>query len=114
MNSILSVGMEQSKSYLPTDIGPFFMTATKRSERSLDGARRDAVAAPKPRNKMKKDLCAKLSIPGLVLDPSKFKVEKLQEMASAQNIMWQKIIPNIEANWVGRQKGFLIIRSWVA
>jgi hypothetical protein len=34
-------------------------------------------------------------------------LEKLQEMASAQNIRLQKIISNIEAGWVGKQKGLL-------
>jgi hypothetical protein len=54
---------------------------------------------------MKKDLAAELSILGLVLDPSKFKLEKLQEMASVRNIPLQKIMPNIEAGPVGKQKG---------
>jgi 2-iminoacetate synthase ThiH len=63
--------------------------------------------APKPQNKTKKDLANEFSIPGLVLDPSKFNLEKLQEMASAQSIPLQKIMQNIEAGWVGKQKGLL-------
>jgi hypothetical protein len=51
------------------------MTTTEQNERKLDQTRSDAVA-PKPRNKMKKDLAAELSIPGLVLDPCKFKYWK--------------------------------------
>jgi hypothetical protein len=114
-DSILSVGMEQSMSFVATDVGPFWMTATERNERRLDRARTNAVA-PKPRNKTKKDLVAELSVPGLVLDPSKFKLEKLQEMVFAQNIPLQKIIPNIEASWVGKQKGLLQVlweRGWI-
>jgi hypothetical protein len=30
-------------SFLSTDIGPFWMTATEQNERRLDGARRDAI-----------------------------------------------------------------------
>jgi hypothetical protein len=114
-DSILSVGMEQSMSFVATDVGPFWMTATERNERRLDRARRNAVA-PKSQNKTKKDLAAKLSVPGLLLEPSKFKLEKLQEMASAQNISLQKIMPNIEAGWVGKQKGLLQVlweRGWI-
>jgi hypothetical protein len=43
-DSILSVGMEQSMSFLSTDVGPFWMTAKEQNERSLDRARRDAVS----------------------------------------------------------------------
>jgi hypothetical protein len=114
-DSILSAGVEQIMSFFPTDIGPFWMTATEQNVRRLDRARSDGVA-PKPRNKTKKDLAAELSVPGLVLDPSKFRLEKLQEMASAQNIPLQKIIPNIEAGWVGKQKGLLQVlweRGWI-
>jgi hypothetical protein len=101
--------------FFSTNIGPFWMTATEQNERRLDQARSDAVA-PKPRNKTKKDLAAELSMPGLVLDPSKFKLEKLQEMASAQNIPFQNIIPNIEASWVEKQKGLLQVlweHGWI-
>jgi hypothetical protein len=45
---------------------------------------------------MKKDSAAELSIPGLVLDPSKVKLKKLHAMASVQNILLQKIVPNVE------------------
>jgi hypothetical protein len=98
-DSILSVGKEQSMSFVATDVRPFWMTATEQNERRLDRARMNAVA-PKPQNKTKKDLAAELRVPGLPLDPSKFNLEKLQEMASAQNILLQKIMPKIEASWV--------------
>jgi hypothetical protein len=39
----LSVGMEQSMSFSPTDIGPFWINATKQNERRFDRAKRDAV-----------------------------------------------------------------------
>jgi hypothetical protein len=35
-NFLLSVGLEQIMSFLPTDIGPFWMTATEQNERRLD------------------------------------------------------------------------------
>jgi hypothetical protein len=40
--------------------------------------------------------CLMYSVPGNVVDLNMFKLEKLQEMASAQNILLQKIIPTIE------------------
>jgi hypothetical protein len=61
-------------------------------------------------------LAAKLSVPGHVLDPTKFRLEKLQEMASAQDIPLTKIVPNVEAGWVGKQKGLLQVlweRGWI-
>jgi hypothetical protein len=77
-DSILSVGMEQSMSFESTDVGPFWMTATEGNDRRLDRARTNAVA-PTLQNKTKKDLAAELSIPGLDLDPSKFKLDNLQD-----------------------------------
>jgi hypothetical protein len=58
-------------------------------------------------------LAAELSVPGLVLDPSNVKWEKLQEeMASAQNIARCKRLCQIfEAGWVGKQKGLSQV-SW--
>ena len=58
-------------------------------------------------SRTKRDLAAELSVPGHVLDPTKFRLEKLQEMASAQDIPLTKIVPNVEAGWVGKQKGLL-------
>jgi hypothetical protein len=112
---ILGVGMEQTVSFSPTDVGPFWMTATEKNERRLDRARTEADPR-KPQNKTKRDLAAKLSVPGHVLDPTKFQSEKLQEMASAQDIPLTKIVPNVEAGWVGKQKGLLQVlweRRWI-
>jgi hypothetical protein len=91
------------------------MTVAERNARQLDRPKANA-ATPKPRNKSKKDLAIELSVPGNVLDPMKFKLEKLQEMASAQAIPLQKIIPSIEPGWVGKQKGLLQVlweRGWI-
>jgi hypothetical protein len=52
-------------------------------------------------------LAAKLSAPGHVLDPKQFRLETLQGPASAQDIPLTKIVPNVEAGWVGKQKGLL-------
>jgi hypothetical protein len=84
------------------------MTATEQNERRLDQARTEADP-PKPGNKMKRDLATELSVlPGHVLDPAtKFRLEKLQEMASAQAILLTKIVPNVEAGWIGKQKRLL-------
>jgi hypothetical protein len=98
--------MEQTMRFSPTDIGPIWMTATEKNEGMLDRARTEADP-PKPQNKTKRDLAAKLSVPGHVLDPTKFPLEKLQEMASAQDILLTKIVPNVEAGWVGKQKELL-------
>jgi hypothetical protein len=76
-DSILSVGMEQSMSFVATDVGPFWRTATEQNDRRLDQARTNAVA-PKPRNKTEKDLAAELSIPGLALDPSKYPLDPIR------------------------------------
>jgi hypothetical protein len=114
-DSVLAVGMAQSMVFLPTDVGPFWMTVTERNARRLDRPKTNA-ATPKPRNKSKKDLAIELSVPGNVLDPTKFKLEKLQEMASAQAIPLQKTIPSIEPGWVGKQKGLLQVlweRGWI-
>ena len=115
-DSILSVDMEQSMMFLPSDVGPFWMTATEQNERRFDRAKRNEAVAPKPRNKTKKDLASELSLPGHVLDPTKFRLEKLQEMASAQDIPLTKIVPNVDAGWVGKQKGLLQVlweRGWI-
>jgi hypothetical protein len=114
--SILSFGMDrQSTSFLPTDIKPFWMTANAQNERRLAQTRADAAVAPKkPGNNMNNDLAAKLIVlPVHVLDPNKkFKLEKLQGMTSAQQILLQMIIPNIETGWIiGKQKGLLQV-SW--
>jgi hypothetical protein len=82
------------------------MTATEKNERRLDRARTEANLR-KPQNKTKRDLAAELSVPGHALDPTKFQLEKLHEMASAQDIPLTKIVPNVEAGWVGKQKGLL-------
>jgi hypothetical protein len=115
-DSILSAGMEQNMTFLPTDVGPFWMTATEQNERRSDRARTEA-APPKPRNKTKKDLASELNVPGhAFVDPTKFRLEKLQEMASARDILLTKIVPNIEAGWVGKQKGLLQVlweRGWI-
>ena len=114
-DSILCLGMQQSMQFLPTDVGPFWMTAAEQNERRLDRPKINA-ATPKPRNKSKKDLAIELSVPGNVLDPNKFKLERLQEMATAQEIPLQKIIPSIEPGWVGKQKGLLQVfweRGWI-
>jgi hypothetical protein len=74
------------------------------------------AATPKPRNKSKKDLAVELSAPGNVLDPTKFKLEKLQEMATAQAIPLQKTVPSVEPGWVGKQKGMLQVaweQGWI-
>ena len=91
------------------------MTVAEQNERWLDQPKTNA-ATPKPRNKSKKYLAIELSVPGNVLDPNKFKLEKLQEMATAQAIPLQKIIPSIEFGWVGKQKGLLQVlweRGWI-
>jgi hypothetical protein len=93
--------MEQTMRFSPTDIGPFWMTATEQNKRRLDQARTEADP-PKPRNKTKRDSAAKLSVPGHVLDPTKFRLEKLQETAYAQDIPLTKIVPNVEGAWVGK------------
>ena len=101
--------------FLPSDVGPFWMTAIEKNEIRLDRARTE-VDPRKPRNKTKTDLAAELSVPGHVLDPTKFRLEKLQEMASAQDIPLTKIVPNVEAGWVGKQKGLLQVlweRGWI-
>ena len=101
--------------FLPTDVGPFWMDSAEREERRVDRPKTSA-AAPQPRNKSKKDLAVELSVPGNVLDPDKFKLEKLQEMASAQEIPLKKIIPSVEPGWVGKQRGLhqvLWERGWI-
>jgi hypothetical protein len=111
----LAVGDEQSMTFSPTDFGPFWMDAAEREERRFDRPKTNA-AAPQPRNKSKKDLAAELSVPGNVLDPNKFKLEQLQEMASAQEIPLQKIVPSIDPGWVGKQKGLYQVlweRGWI-
>jgi hypothetical protein len=55
--------MEQTMRFSPADIGPFWMTATEKNERRLDQARTEADP-PKLQSKTKRDLAAKLSIPG--------------------------------------------------
>jgi hypothetical protein len=40
-----------------------------------------------------------------------FKLEKLQEMASAKTILLQKILPSLKAGQAGKQKGMLQV-SW--
>ncbi len=111
----LAVGDEQSMTFSPTDVGPFWMDAAEREERRFDRPKTNA-AAPQPRNKSKKDLAVELSVPGNVLDPNKFKLEQLQEMASAQEIPLQKIVPSIDPGWVGKQKGLYQVlweRGWI-
>ena len=93
-DSILCVGMKQSMEFFPKDVRPFWMTVAEQNERWLDRPKINA-AAPKPCNKSKKDLAIELSAPGNVLDPNKFKLERLQEMVTAQDIPLQKIIPSI-------------------
>jgi hypothetical protein len=112
---MLSVGMAQSMVFLPTDEGPFWMTVAERNKRRSHRPKTNA-ATPKPRNKHKKDLAVELSAPGNVLDPTKFKLEKLQEMARAQAIPLQKTVPSIEPGWVGEQKGMLQVaweQGWI-
>jgi hypothetical protein len=111
----LAVGDEQSMTFSPTDVGPFWMDAAEREERQCNRPKTNA-AAPRPRNKSKKDLAVDLSVPGNVLDPNKFKSERLQEMASVQEIPLQKIVPSIDPGWVGKQKGLhqaLWERGWI-
>jgi hypothetical protein len=100
---ILRVGMEQTMRFSPPD---FLDDCNRKKRKKLDRARTEADPR-KPQNKTKRDLAAKLSVPGHVLDPTKFRLEKLQEMASAQDIPLTKIVPNVEAGWVGKQKGLL-------
>jgi hypothetical protein len=105
-NSILSVCVAQSMVFLPTNVGPFWIFVAEQNESVSDRLKPNAVP-PKQWNKTKKDLAVKLSVPGDVLDPLKFKLKKWQEMASAQAIPLQKMIPSIKQGWAGMQKGLL-------
>jgi hypothetical protein len=69
---------------------------------ALDWMNQQSDYPPKPQNKTKRDSAAKLSVPGHVLDPTKFRSEKLQETAYAQDIPLTKIVPNVEGAWVGK------------
>jgi hypothetical protein len=100
----LAPGDEQSMTFSPAVLRPFWLNAAARNERRCDRAKANA-AALQPRNETKKDLAIELRAPGNVLDPDKFRLEKLQEMATAQDIPLQKIVQSMEPGWVGQQKG---------
>jgi hypothetical protein len=110
---VVNIGDALRFDFQESDDGPFWLSEEEKLSQKFDRI----VGGERQVDKTKADLARELSQGQIhVIDPRKYKLVRLQEMARERNIDLKRNETSKKEGWVGKQKGLLQVlweRGWI-